>query len=97
MVEIKMQLSEDAGEYTAIGHCDPQICTVICALEDSLEANLRAHGCYVDGDNEYGERRMEWAGEHTKPLAEYLAVALAELEDSYPEALKLEVEDIEDS
>lgn len=92
MVTIKMQIGPESGRYEAVGHCKPDICCAVCTLEDALEANLRVHGAEVDGENEYGEREIAWAGANTKVLAEFAAVAFTELAESYPDEVSVEVQ-----
>lgn len=92
MVNIKINIDGEKGTYTASGHCDPVICTVVCTLEDALDANLRRHGLLAEGMIEDGERKLRWEGAGSKALAEFAAVAFEELADSQPEQVTVEVD-----
>ena len=91
MVNIKMEIRPDGGSYTASGHCRPELCEAICVLEDTLDVNLRRRGLHSDGMIEDGERRMEWTGEGSGLLADFIAVAFEEISDSCPDEVYAEV------
>ena len=91
MVKIRMEIGKEQGRYDASGHCDPVICTVVCALEDALDANLRKRGFLSKGGITEGERRLRWEGRGSEALAEFAAVAFEELADSRPDDVSVEV------